>query len=129
MIFLRTLFCALLLWFLSSDDGFQIRLGSCERKLFLPQASLELFVQIVSDRLFVGEVFVQIFIHDVLQIGADVSFGKPAGEPVMTFAEGVVQVTLIAQVLGFTGHVLRYVMNEATLLAEHTFGFSLLKDT
>lgn len=124
-----TLFCALVFWFLSAADGFQIGLGSGELHLFLPQSSLQLFVQVVPDGLSSGPAFAELLVQQVLQLGTRVSFSKPAGDAVPTFAEGVEQVAPIAQIRRFGGHVLAHVVDEAAFVAVEAFGFSLLEET
>lgn len=118
----------ILLRLLPAGDGLQIRLGALEAHLFLAQASLQVFVQVVSDRLSLSGGFVEILVHQVLQLGARVSFSEPAGDAVVTLAEGVEQVALISQIRSFGGHVLGHVVEEAALIAVEALGVSLLKD-
>ncbi len=115
--------------FLPADDGLQIRLGSGESLLLLPQASLQLFVQQVSDGVSSGPVSAQILVLQVLQLRTGVRFSEPAGDAVLTAAEAVEQVALIAQIRRFSGHVLARVVEEAALISVEAFLVSLLEDT
>lgn len=112
---------------LPAADGLQVRLGSGEPLLLLPQASLQIFVQVVRDG--VCGASAQLLVPQVLQLGARVSSREPAGDSVLTPAEAAEPVTLIAQIRSFTAHVLAHVVEEAALLSVHTLSVSLLEET
>ncbi len=115
--------------FLPAADGLQIRLGSGESLLLLPQASLQIFVQQVSDSVSSGPVSAQILVLQVLQLRTRVRLSKPAGDAVLTPAEAVEQIALIAQICCFSGHVLARVVEEAALISVEAFRVSLLEET